>query len=171
MNFNEQDVRAYYRFLGHKKETEIRLIDPHKKQQPKSFFVHDEHAFVEVCKKYNEKYNVYAGINERVEHGTKMEDVVQATVFPIDIDPVRGNGIKDDAATEEELLETKNVADIIYNEMILDGYTQPLVVMSGNGYQLLWKIQSSEFTAIEERKMFSNGVNTFIDRHKKKYFI
>ena len=71
--FNEEDARLTYRLLRHKNETEIRLIDPHKKEKPFSIFVTDESKFVEKCKKYNSKYNIYVGINERKSKGTKKK--------------------------------------------------------------------------------------------------
>ena len=93
INFNEKEVRACYQFLAHQNETEVRLIDPKKKVPPMSIFVKTEDEFVETCKKYNEKYNLYAGINERSERGTKGSEVVSVKTIVMDIDAIRAKGI------------------------------------------------------------------------------
>lgn len=69
MKFSEKEVRECYRFLDHDRETEIRIIDPTRKNHPKSIWVRNEDDFVNCCKKYNERYNIYAGINERTSEG------------------------------------------------------------------------------------------------------
>ena len=74
---NERDVRFTYRFLGHERETEIRLVDPHGLHPTESVFVHSEDEFTCVCSDREGRYNVYAGINERRPGGTRREDVLR----------------------------------------------------------------------------------------------
>ena len=140
-NFNEDDVRFTYRLLGHKEETEIRLIDPTKKKSPKSVFVHNEDEFIKVCKEHNGKYNVYAGINERRTGGTTGTDVKTINVFVIDIDAIRKDSkltteeLKKLSATDLELKKAEEVANKIVKDLAKKGH-RTYKACSGNGYQL-----------------------------------
>ena len=73
INFNEDDVKKFYQFLGHEKETEVRIL--FKGRKPQIHHVNSEDDFIKKCKAYNGLGNVYAGLNERKTNGTKAEDV------------------------------------------------------------------------------------------------
>lgn len=130
--FNEDDVRATYRFLAHKDETEIRVCAP----VAKSYFVHTEDEFVSVCRELNGKQNVYVGINERVKGGTKDNEVCAVRAVVLDIDAVRAEGFAKEPATDMELLAAGWATDKIINHFLGAGWTPPVKCMSGNGYQL-----------------------------------
>ena len=65
--FDEQDVRTFYRILRHKERglTELRLIDPRRRSKPVIGFFDSEEAFIYECRKWSGKRNVYAGRNPR----------------------------------------------------------------------------------------------------------
>ncbi len=81
---NTKDIELFYDFLN-QKETEIRAING------TNVIVHNvknKEDFLKICKQYNGKAQVYAGINERkaglIEAGS-AEDVIKLQRVVIDI--------------------------------------------------------------------------------------
>ena len=75
---SNEDIRSFYKYLDHKNESELRLIKPRWKDEPKkpvTIFVKNEDEFVNAIKKYNGKLNIYVGINERIIGGNKDNDI------------------------------------------------------------------------------------------------
>ncbi len=148
--FNEEDVKATYRTLNHEQETEIRIFP---QNYPKSIFVNTEKEFIETCRKYNGKTNIYVGVNEREKGGTRDEDVKNIGVFLLDIDieTPRTNQGKKKPASQEELKQAEKVTDRIMKYVKDKGYKEPLKTMSGNGYHLWFCIPKIQVTQ-ENRK-------------------
>jgi hypothetical protein len=138
--FNEKEVRECYCFLNHLNESEIRILDPEKKLPPKSFFVSSEDEFVNVCKEWNTKRNIYVGINERTSNGTKKENVISVKTIVIDIDAVRDKDFEKQPATDEELKKAEMLCDKIIYSIKKTGMILPVKLCSGNGYQLWFAI-------------------------------
>jgi len=159
-------IKKYYDLLNHKNQTEIRLIDPHRKKPPKSFFVNNFEDFLKICKEYNGKYNVYAGLNERKAHGTTRDEVISVKNIVIDIDAVRPK--KNEAATEEELQNVKKLVDQIIKDGCNAGFKKPIVVMTGNGYQLWYSIPEIKITD-ENRLEIESQIQEFHSKFQKKY--
>lgn len=170
MEINEEDIRKYHAFLG-QSETEMRAIEFYseegKSKQRVVDVAHVDSAdqFLAFCRKWNGKANVYAGINERVHEGTKNDEVIAIRIVAIDIDAVHP---KDEAATEEELVKAENIADIINNDFVLDGYMSPMKIMSGNGFQLVWRIPDIEVTK-HNRDVLKDKVKNFTFEIISKY--
>lgn len=75
------------------------------------------------------------------------DDIDYRRYLIIDIDPVRAPGHEHDSATDEEKLEALAVSEIIrdwLNWLIRTNIRRPLVVDSGNGFHLYFKIQKQE---------------------------
>jgi hypothetical protein len=132
----EEDVRRTYRFLGHGYETELRVVNA-TTGMAQSIFVYSEDDFVEKCRKFEGKCNIYAGMNERRTGGTKSRDVECVNAVVIDIDSVRAPGL---AATDKELTKSKKVANSVYNHLNTIK-RKPYLAMSGNGWQLWMKVK------------------------------
>lgn len=133
---NIEDIRRTYQLLGHAAETEIRSID-HNKHGVKSYFVHSEEEFVDICVQQNKaRANVYVGQSERFAGGTRAENVVASGLIVIDIDPERPDP-KQNPATDMEMMAAKVVCDKIVEDLQM---RIPQIVysigMSGNGYQI-----------------------------------
>jgi len=171
-NYNEEFVKQTYAFLGHEKETEIRIINPKAEDKKKSiiatFHVKSEKDFLRVCKEYSGKYNVYVGINERIPNGTLSKEVIKVKTLCVDIDPTRTNGIKEDATTEAELKEAENIADQIINNFEKEGLVKPIKCLSGNGYQLWFAIPIITITN-ENRQETEDKIKLFIQTLQNKY--
>jgi len=136
-DFNEEDVRFTFRFLGHEHETEVRLIDPNKKLPTKNLFAKSEDEFVKICYKYNGSYNVYAGINERKSGGTKKDDVISVNAICFDFDPVRD---KTKPANEAELNLAREKALGAAEFLKRERGLYAIMGESGNGAQLWSKL-------------------------------
>jgi hypothetical protein len=140
---NETDILKFYDFLRHKHETEIRIIKPGTKEVI-SFFVHNAKEFLEVCREYNGKYNIYVGINERSLSGKEDADVLAITNIGHDVD-CHGDISKLPIAKEilNEYVEvTKNT-----------GLNEPLLFCSGRGYWILHHVSPIEPTAENKSKI------------------
>ena len=154
----EKDILACYDFLTHEKQTEIRLINPNKTTDSvRSIFASSKELFLEFCKVNNGKINIYSGINERSDAGTKKENVESVKTIVTDIDAIKPKGLP---ATDEELKKAEIVADKIiawFKEM---GFIQPSKCMSGNGYQLWCAIPKIGIDNIN-RDVVENQIKAF----------
>jgi hypothetical protein len=155
---NINDIKKTYELVAHEKQTEIRLIDPHKKKPPKSIFVNNEKDFVEVCNTWNNVYNIYVGINERKENGKEAKDVISTKTIVIDIDPERETNT---ASTKKELEKAKQTAFNIEQEFVNRGFIRPAKAMSGNGIQL-WFTFPKIIITDENRKEIEGKTKKFI---------
>lgn len=138
---NNNDVINFYKYLGHKNQSELRLIKPKWKDEPKkpvTIFVKNENEFIEAIKKYDGELNIYVGINERTIGGNKDNDVKKITCIGHDIDAHDGK--------KESIEKSKNVAELIRNDLLKNGYKEPLVLCSGRGYWVLHRIDGIDNT-------------------------
>ncbi len=141
--FNEKDVRQYYRFLGHKDETQVFAVLSSIPNSARSVFVHSEDEFVAVCQEFNGKLNVYAGINERRKGGTGNEDIKTFSNILIDADANHPNkkGAESTPATEEEVaMAVEKAKKIVAHLDEKFGPGKHLLLMSGNGGQAILKV-------------------------------
>lgn len=170
-SINIKDIEKTYDILAHENETEIRLIDPHKKSTPISIFVTNKKDFIKECQKYNGQYNIYAGINERKKNGTLAKDVITVKTIVIDIDPERPTGT---ASTNKELQLAKEKAFEIEQKAVDNGFQRPAKAMSGNGIQLWFtfpKINITEKNRLEiegkVKRFIKNIQNSFNSKEVK----
>lgn len=138
--FNEEDIRRFYRWLGHRSDeyTELRIIPwPPGSARVEQYWVQDEKNFIKWCKKWNGRQQIYVGINPRRESGVgEDKDVPRVAAIPFDVDSPHP---KKEAATDEELAQAKKRMIELVSWMRLQGYNMPLVAMSGNGYHVIQK--------------------------------
>ena len=166
MIFDEKEVKEFYKLLNHSEETEIRIIDPTKKNHPQSIFVNSEEEFIKKCKKFNGKYNIYAGINEREKNGTEGKSVKFVETIFIDIDAPRPDTKQ--AATNEELKDAEKIKDTILNIFVESKMVEPVSIFSGNGYQIAIKIPRITITN-ENRNEVESKLQLFQERIISKY--
>ncbi len=146
-SFNEEDARRFYRWLTHQPDeyTEIRIIKWPPPGEVKQFWVQNEKDFIKICKTWSGKRQVYCGLNPRLREGGTNEDVARVIAIPLDIDSFRPS--KDVAVSEEELAATKDRMIKINSWMRVQGYQQPFIAMSGNGFHILQRL---DITLTEE---------------------
>ena len=140
MSFNEGDARKFYKWLGHKPSeyTEIRIIPwPPGLAPVIQRWVQNEDAFIELCREWSGKRQCYVGINPRKREGGEAEDVARVVGIPFDVDsdhPVK------EAATDQEVAKAKQRTIELNSFLRTQGYKAPLIIMSGNGFHVLQKI-------------------------------
>ncbi len=76
-------------------------------------------------------------IVERAEHTTADQDILRRDWLFVDIDPVRPSGI---SASGQELGAARSRAEEIVDFLAAQGWPDPILVMSGNGYNALYRI-------------------------------
>jgi len=151
---NIDQIKQFYEFLKHKKETEIRLCDPLKKSPPISFFCKDVNQFIDICLKYSGSWQIYAGLNERKEGGKKDEDVKTITCIGHDID----------CHSEDSKIEVAgNQVIKIKEDALAQGFKEPLIFFSGGGYWVIHKVSIEKNTENLER------IKMFAEKIKKRY--
>lgn len=77
------------------------------------------------------------------EHSTSDNDITARHWVLIDIDPKRSSEI---SATNEQVALAKEKAGKVYNFLSQQGFTEPVIGFSGNGYHLLYRIKMSNTT-------------------------
>jgi tRNA(Ser,Leu) C12 N-acetylase TAN1 len=131
MNFNEKDVKAFYRLLNHKFLTELRFLK--RGYFPAFSIVKSEDDFVKKCKIWNAKRNIYAGLRDRkkdLKRCANFGDIVGLQIVTLDIDPIRES---ETPSTDQELKNALDVAEFIRNWFSKRGYVPPIRAMTGNG--------------------------------------
>lgn len=71
------------------------------------------------------------------EHSTKDDDIIGRQWILIDLDPKRTTDV---SSTEKELGLAKEKAKEIYTFLSKQGFNEPVISFSGNGYHLLYKV-------------------------------
>lgn len=161
-----KDLEYFYKFLNHKTETEIRIFNFEHRIYP---FPKNFQEFLAECKLHNGKRLLYAGINERKHNGRTANDVINFETIVIDIDAIREKGFEKQMATEKELdwvwdnVVTKIL--LFYEEM---KFKQPLIVASGNGFQLFSKIPPIKITDAN-RDIINSKSRNFHSLLQKKF--
>jgi hypothetical protein len=117
--------------------TEIRAIEWKSNGErgiSESFFVNNMKDFVEKCREWNGKRQVYAGYNPRPAVGaTKDEQIRRITLLAFDIDSEHP---KDEAATDAELVGAKEDLGKILKWLSDHNLPEPYVDFTGNGYRV-----------------------------------
>jgi hypothetical protein len=71
---------------------------------------------------------------------THDEDVTARRFLLVDVDPVRADGFKDDSTTDDEKEAGWEVAEAVREYLAGRDWSEPLVVDSGNGYHLYYRL-------------------------------
>ncbi|MFH1255872.1 MAG: hypothetical protein V1494_01135 [Candidatus Diapherotrites archaeon] len=161
-NLNEEAIRFYYKQLQHEEETEIRHGIENNFS---SDFVHSADAFLYVCQRWNGIHNIYAGLNERKQGGTKSEHVITADKFRLDIERKESKR----KATEEEIDKAEKVADKIMLWFKEQGFDEPLKAFTGNGFALICYHKPFKELNQQKRNSIAEKYNSFFEMVKQKF--
>lgn len=116
-------------------------------------------------------YNIYFRINElkdavkgKIQHnkfirgakGASDVDIKHRDWLFLDFDPIREGGVKDIAATDEEMEKSHIVAVECYKYLKNYGFPEPIVCKSGNGWHILYKLDKVAEEGEKTSKIFSN---------------
>ena len=144
MRIDIDTISGFYRRLNHAGYgvTELAIIDTNGKGIIATGFFSDEKTFIDSCKQYNGRYNIYAGRNPRpiwlpkvcenyldtkYRQRARDRDIECITAVSLDIDPIRPKGT---SATDEEHKKAIEFAIMLHND--IGGYVDD----SGNGAYL-----------------------------------
>lgn len=131
---------------------EVRIPRHNRYGHTASGYFDSPEAVESAIKGWDGKANVYITLNpvspdlmarssnrmvERAEATSADVDVVRRDWLFVDVDPVRPAGI---SSNEMELRDAEALVDKIVERLTDDGWPQPLVTMSGNGYNILYRI-------------------------------
>ena len=116
-------------------------------------------------------YNIYFRINElkdavkgKIQYnkfikgakGAKDVDIKQRDWLFLDFDPIREGGVKDIAATNEEMEKSHIVAVECYRYLKTFGFPEPIVCKSGNGWHILYKLDKVKEEGEPTKQIFTN---------------
>src|SRR3989344_559352 len=163
---NTEAVKIFYDLLGHKKQTEIRAMELSKdfkiSKVKGHYFVSSQEDFIKKIQGLNEKYNVYAGLNERIDRGTEAKDVISVKRIFVDIDCITK------PASAEDIKEAEKVTDKIIFAIEKQTGSRTTKIYSGNGYQLVYRIPEIELTEANREEVQAQ-VQQFLKDLIKKY--
>lgn len=166
---NKEEITNYYNILE-QNNTELRAIAYYKDGEALKTKVVEVREvsnidnFLDFCQKWDGKANVYAGIHERLPGGTKTKDVCSVKIIAVDID---SNHPVNQAATKEELDKCKEETFKMLEELSNE-YGRPTMIMTGNGYQLLWKIRPINISD-KNRELIESKIKKWIECIQQKY--
>ncbi|MCR4428615.1 MAG: hypothetical protein NUV68_04635 [Caldiserica bacterium] len=164
MNFNEKHVRLFYRLLNHRYQTELRFLK--RGFYPISKIVKDEEGFVEVCRAWNGKRNIYALIRDRAPETKKCaraSDIIGLQTVVLDLDPIRET---DSPSSGEELERSIEIALEISAWFEKQGFKKPYQAVTGNGTCLYFSLPFLEVTP-ENREKVSSALQLFEEKMRK----
>jgi hypothetical protein len=147
------DVRRFLSLLHEQGDVfEIRIPKYGKYKLTAAGYFDDAEAALAACESWDGRANVYITVNpvnpvllaraanrvlERAAATTSDQDILRRRWLFIDIDSTRPSGI---SGTNDELVAARSVAAAAENSLCSAGWPAPIVVMSGNGYYLLYRI-------------------------------
>lgn len=154
MAINEKTIRQAVEVLHPGGELfEVRAIDG--RWNASGYFTSAD-VLIEQLKyaKIKSKANIYitlggikADCYARAQHDKFIENATPTTTdsdiegynwLMVDLDPVRTSGV---SSSDEELEEAKKKANAIYLYMQQNGWSEPVIAISGNGVHLLYKVE------------------------------
>ncbi len=148
---NKADILKHYNWLNHNSVSEVRIISPDTKNV-KSKFIKNANELIKLCEENSGRNHIFIGINEREKKGTKIEDIKQIKNFVIDID------------NKKDFFKTQETALKIKNDAIKQGFKEPLLIVSGNGFHLYFALKPIENNEKNRAKLKSIG-----NKIKQKY--
>lgn len=163
--YDLNDVKSHYEFLSHKKQTEIRLIvdkDMRSKYQEsewsKSIYIKCLEELINIVKSYSGERHIYIGVNERRENGSKINDIDTINNFVLDID------------NKTNLIETQQIIFKIKEEALSQGFQEPLIISSGNGYHIYFSIKPIDNSNENRNKIKAVG-KSIKDKYQNDFCI
>ena len=120
----------------------MELFFNHKTKPPRTVFVADETTFMQTVVAHNsQQYTCYFGLQDRrldlTQPGTN-NDIVTVKWLYLDLDPIKPT--KELCSSDEEKALALEAAKKITSDCIAGGYQEPLLMDSGNGFWLFFRI-------------------------------
>lgn len=99
-------------------------------------------------------YWIVNPVNPTLTSGAKVTDPVSRRWLLIDVDRNKDNS-PDDPATEDELESARKLTEEVHDYLAEQGWPEPVIVMSGNGWQLNYRIElnNDDFARVLVKKV------------------
>ena len=142
---------------------EVRILGQDRYRTTSAGWFDNADDILKAIRAWDGRENIYLSLNpvepallaranrrivQRVPSTTSDKDILRRRWLPLDIDPIRPSGI---SSTDTELAKACEVKDATVGFLDEQGWPDPLVAMSGNGYLVLYPIDlpnSGEATAL-----------------------
>ena len=162
---------------------EIRLFNPLNKHDIYSGIFRNVDQAIDSILRFDDKYNIYFIFNQLKDaldgypqynkmlkgcEAIKDTDIKERNWVLVDLDPVREGGVKEIATTNEELENARQTALVVRRFLRENGFSSPVVAMSGNGYHLMFKVDKLENTP-ENTLILSNFLKYLGSRFTNEY--
>lgn len=148
-----KEIRRFYEIIkGNNQLTEIRALDTKSKKTLSGYFS-DVETLIKEVSLYG-GYNLYFTLNsindacasrsqankmtQMPKASTSDSDIISRDWVLIDLDPKRP---ADTNASDEEKLSAQKVVNNIYSFLKKQGFFEPIIADSSNGYHLLYKVK------------------------------
>ena len=145
-----EQFKWLYNFLNHDMYTELRKVSPPQECNLATTF---DETF-KIAQRINLTDNVYIGLNSRGTGGRRDEHITQITTVFFDIDCK----CKKPASLEYLKLMRPQLDYFLYN-LNLFGYKHPVVIETGNGAHVLYKIRPLRNTKQNRDRLYIWGKN------------
>lgn len=165
-NFNEEAVKLFYKLLNHKDDTEIRFIK--RGVYPAYKIVRNESDFLNQCRIWNGKRNIYTGIRDRKPGFKKCataSDIIGLQTITVGIDPTRAS---ETPSTDGEIKNAIKVARIISEWFKKNLFKKPFSAMTGNGTCLYFSVPYLQIT--DENRNDIAGKHEWFEIELRKIF-
>ena len=93
-----------------------------------------------MCANGQQVYYTLNPIPVGLDHSARVGDVLRRRWLLVDVDPVKDPAHKDDSASDSEKEAAGLAAEKVLWWLTDQGWPAPVVIDSGNGYHLLWRI-------------------------------
>lgn len=153
---------------------EVRIFNTIKNSENYSGIFNNDDDFIrEVSKFDKDPYILYFVFNELKDateafpqlnkfiygaSAIKDSDVKYRRWLMLDFDPIREGNVKDIPSTDEELNNAHMKAIEVYRFLESNGFPQPIVCESGNGYHLMYRLEN-----IENSKRVLDDIKGFLN--------
>ena len=156
MLIDDTEVRrslSLFRLGNEEQLFEVRIIKGNKKNPTVGYFTDVDLMLKQLHRQDIKNANIYTVLNvikpecySRMAHdvfipnsnGTQNSDIAGRTWILVDIDPQRSTGI---SSTDEQVALSKSKAKEIYEFLKQQGFNDPVIAFSGNGYHLLYHVK------------------------------
>lgn len=171
MIFDENEIRRTIAIMKPNKQLfEVRVIFENKKVLS-GYFTDADTLIRELKKQDSKSNNVYITLNDinpacygrsqkdKFEYNPKAttsdNDIMFYEWLMVDLDPKRPSGT---SSSEQELIQSKQLANKIFEFMSQIGFEKPLTALSGNGVHLMYRIMLKN--SDENKKMLEKALKT-----------
>ena len=155
----KKEIIRHLEMLNHD-QTEAGAIFPFRDNPTISKLLSSTAEVVGFCQSYDQNANIYISVNQRNKVNSRKKDIENVNFVVVDIDAVRADS-NNQSSNQSELDKTIEVAELIVNWFVENGFQSPMRAISGNGCHLWVKIPPVELTSPQVTTEWESKVKQF----------